>query len=75
MHLSKVRPAQLQIENRENYQNIDRWKTFYAIYTGNTNMEGMINGKVNRLTDMREAFNGNKRPGLNVRHRRPLNKL
>ena len=48
MHLSKVRPAQLQIESRENYQNIDRWKTFYAIYTGNTNMEGMIGGKVNR---------------------------
>lgn len=74
MHLSKVRPAQLQIENRENYQNIDRRKTFYVIYSRYTNMEGMIDGKVNRLTDMREAFNGNKRPGLSVRHRRPLNK-
>lgn len=48
MHLSKVRPAQLQIENRENYQNIDRWKTFYAICSGDTNMEGMIDGKVSR---------------------------
>lgn len=48
MHLSKVRPAQLQIENRENYQNIDRRKTFYVIYSRYTNMEGMIDGKVSR---------------------------